>query len=64
VRELSDDNVSRQALALHSYVARGGDEVAWWQSKGFAPADAKAIKREFLRRLASCGVRDLAGGAA
>jgi hypothetical protein len=47
-RELSDEDVGYQAMALMSYVSRGGSGAQWWRSKDFYPADRRAIEARVL----------------
>ncbi len=42
-RELTDEEVQRQAEVLSDFVARGGAGARWLSSKKFAPADRTAI---------------------
>jgi len=53
--ELTPEQVSEQAMSLHSYVARGGEIGLWFASKYFTKADEDAIRREYTRRVRSCG---------
>jgi hypothetical protein len=53
VREMSDDDVSRQATKLHGYLVRGGDIGTWWQSKGFTVEDERAVRAELKRQIES-----------
>ena len=48
---LTDEQVSEQALALHSYVARGGDLGLWLASKGIGGDDLARILVEYRRQV-------------
>jgi hypothetical protein len=56
---VTPEQIAGWALALHRYVAKGGDAPDWWAGRKFSAADEAQIKREFLRRLASNGMRHL-----
>lgn len=48
-RELSDDSIRDQALALEDYIRKGGDPKVWLASKDFLREDAYAVNQEWRK---------------